>query len=150
MLNRIACVLVGFGIALGGCAVGIEGEEGEDLGLSADALKDPRMCPMVMTVKCPEGYRNKQLQNCNQLCVPDNGPECREDADCGAIYCVTYPCPQPVCDKHQCVVPTTPPETGGDQCGNNVCAPTDYCCNSSCGICAPPDGMCIMLACTTG
>ena len=38
-------------------------------------------------------------------------------------------------------------------CGDNLCAPGDYCCNPSCGICAPFGAACIQIACappTTG
>ena len=34
-----------------------------------------------------------------------------------------------------------------DQCGTNVCGQGDYCCNESCGICAPEGGFCIQIAC---
>ncbi len=36
----------------------------------------------------------------------------------------------------------------GEACGNTVCAVGDFCCNESCGICAPPGGSCIEIACT--
>jgi hypothetical protein len=32
-------------------------------------------------------------------------------------------------------------------CGNSFCAAGDVCCNASCGICTPPDGVCIQIAC---
>lgn len=32
-------------------------------------------------------------------------------------------------------------------CGSNVCGPGTYCCNASCGICAPEGGVCIQIAC---
>ncbi|MBW2458047.1 MAG: hypothetical protein JRI68_26315 [Deltaproteobacteria bacterium] len=35
----------------------------------------------------------------------------------------------------------------GEPCGNNVCQPTEFCCNPSCGICAPHGGACIEIAC---
>ncbi|MBI2393942.1 MAG: hypothetical protein HYV09_30510 [Deltaproteobacteria bacterium] len=35
----------------------------------------------------------------------------------------------------------------GVACGSTTCAPGDVCCNASCGICTPPGGMCIQLAC---
>jgi hypothetical protein len=40
----------------------------------------------------------------------------------------------------------TPP--GGPVCGMNTCNAGDVCCNASCGICTPPGGFCIQLACT--
>lgn len=33
------------------------------------------------------------------------------------------------------------------KCGRNVCGPNQYCCNASCGICAPRGGACIQIAC---
>jgi len=41
----------------------------------------------------------------------------------------------------------TVPEVGGEVCGNNVCGAGYYCCNASCGICAPAGGACIQIAC---
>jgi hypothetical protein len=32
-------------------------------------------------------------------------------------------------------------------CGSNVCDAGMVCCNESCGICTPPDGVCIQIAC---
>jgi hypothetical protein len=42
--------------------------------------------------------------------------------------------------------------TGGsngalEKCGNNICKAGEYCCNASCGICAPAGGLCTMQAC---
>lgn len=105
------------------------------------------MCPAI-AILCIEGYRAKQLPNCNQICVPDRGFECESDLDCGAIYCITEPCEQPVCRGHRCVVPTyTDPPAGGEPCGDVTCGANSYCCNASCGICAPLDGGCIQIVC---
>jgi len=35
----------------------------------------------------------------------------------------------------------------GELCGLNVCGAGEYCCNPSCGICAPLNGACIEIAC---
>ncbi|TLD33001.1 hypothetical protein PspLS_00977 [Pyricularia sp. CBS 133598] len=49
--------------------------------------------------------------------------------------------------------PTKPPSyplpkpTDGVACGKTTCAADQVCCNSSCGICTPPDGACIMMFC---
>ena len=32
-------------------------------------------------------------------------------------------------------------------CGPAVCPPEQVCCNASCGICTPPGGACILIAC---
>jgi len=36
---------------------------------------------------------------------------------------------------------------GGSTCGANVCGVGSYCCNSSCGICAPKGGACPDVMC---
>lgn len=33
------------------------------------------------------------------------------------------------------------------KCGKTLCPVGQVCCNESCGICAPPEGACIQLAC---
>jgi hypothetical protein len=37
--------------------------------------------------------------------------------------------------------------TGGIQCGKNTCGAGQYCCNESCGTCAPMGAMCTAIAC---
>ncbi len=39
------------------------------------------------------------------------------------------------------------PVVPGEQCGSNVCGKGSYCCNASCGICAPLNFSCIQIAC---
>jgi hypothetical protein len=36
----------------------------------------------------------------------------------------------------------------GVTCGRATCASGQVCCNASCGICTPPDGMCAQLECS--
>jgi len=36
---------------------------------------------------------------------------------------------------------------GGASCGSNLCTGNTYCCNASCGICAPIGGFCTQQAC---
>jgi hypothetical protein len=38
---------------------------------------------------------------------------------------------------------------GGPSCGTKSCGAGQYCCSSSCGICAPIGAMCPMIACST-
>jgi len=68
-------------------------------------------------------------------CVPAVNP-------CAAVLCPT---------QTKCVV------RDGDavcvplervECGNTICSPGLVCCNASCGICTPPGGACIQIACT--
>jgi hypothetical protein len=43
--------------------------------------------------------------------------------------------------------PKRPRPSGLEKCGNNICGKGKYCCNASCGICAPKGGFCIQIAC---
>ncbi|WP_052517493.1 hypothetical protein [Archangium violaceum] len=40
-------------------------------------------------------------------------------------------------------------EIGGIACGPNVCGVGTYCCNSSCGVCAPKGAACLDVMCET-
>ncbi|KLU85505.1 hypothetical protein MAPG_04528 [Magnaporthiopsis poae ATCC 64411] len=89
--------------------------------------------------------------------------------DCGHLspgYSPGVPPPSPTSTVD--VVPTSPttlvplpyPSGGNDgdddgddglvACGKNKCAKGNYCCNHSCGICAPAGGACIQLFCVDG
>ena len=46
-------------------------------------------------------------------------------------------------------VPPSRPD-GGPRCGATVCGQGMVCCNESCGICTPPGGVCIQIACVDG
>jgi hypothetical protein len=39
------------------------------------------------------------------------------------------------------------PPSGGGRCGASVCGASEYCCNPSCGICAPDGGFCTQQVC---
>lgn len=54
-------------------------------------------------------------------------PKCHPGEVCPMIACVL------VCQK--------------DKCGSSVCQKGEYCCNESCGICAPEGGFCTMEVC---
>jgi hypothetical protein len=41
----------------------------------------------------------------------------------------------------------TPPDDKGTRCGSNVCGAGQFCCNPSCGICAPTGGACTQQFC---
>ena len=47
----------------------------------------------------------------------------------------------PDCPVFQACVVTKP---GSVPCGSTQCPPTEVCCNTSCGICTPPDGLCTL------
>ncbi len=40
--------------------------------------------------------------------------------------------------------------SGPQPCGDNICAPGQFCCNESCGLCAPEGGACPDIACNGG
>lgn len=68
--------------------------------------------------------------------------------ECGATItpCATVKCAAgSVCEVHDgsayCV------SDGGQPCGTGTCAAGTVCCNSSCGICTPPGGVCIQVVC---
>lgn len=70
------------------------------------------------------------------LCAPGHAPFF-DECGCG---CVPDPGPEP---------PTSEPPTStrGEPCGRSFCERGEYCCNRSCGICAPEGGSCIQVEC---
>jgi hypothetical protein len=123
----------------------------EDSATSRTSYTNPVACPPI-AIKCKEGYHMVQLRNCNGLCIPD-APNydwgCTNTADCPAIYCIMAPCPQMICVGHTCMHErtTAAPEKLGEPCRHQVCTTDEYCCNKSCGICAPLDGFCTEIQC---
>lgn len=114
------------------------------------ATCQPKIQDPCATVRCAAGthcqVRDVQCvrEPCRPqpTCVPDAKPAC--DLDCARgthcelkqVQCVRAPCPpQPTC------------VADGVKCGSNSCGPDEYCCNASCGICAPKNGACIQIAC---
>jgi len=107
--------------------------------------------PSCNTVKCSAGH-HCELQDvvcvrapCPPLpaCVPDDPCANLDCANgCELIDCKPgATCVEDAQGNGSCV-----PSTGPD-CGSNTCAAGQVCCNASCGICTPPDGVCIQLAC---
>jgi hypothetical protein len=102
----------------------------------------PVHCGGIAGIRCPgEG---QCVDDPSDTCDPAAG-----GADCGGI-CVckqTVDCiigstfdPSPsVC---ACVPSVTP-----IPCGKSMCGAGDYCCNASCGMCAPRGAMCIQIVC---
>lgn len=54
---------------------------------------------------------------------------------------------QPATQEQGIIV--TPGPIGGGACGSNTCTSKQFCCNPSCGICAPLDGACTQQVCDT-
>jgi hypothetical protein len=87
---------------------------------------------------CPDG----------QICSTEEGA-CDQPPGCGRTGTGTgdafVACPA-VCYGVCKAKDPTPPT--GQACGKTTCAAGEVCCNASCGICTPPNGGCILLACT--
>lgn len=120
-------------------------------------------CGGIAAFPCPAGLVCED--NPHDDCDPADG-----GADCGGLCVASLPvCATPdrkyiSTDPEQCaairfrcdpgLVPFSD-ECGcgcepGDSvppCGGNPCGPGEFCCNPSCGICAPIGGACIQLEC---
>ncbi len=95
--------------------------------------------------------------DCSGVCECDAVAECEAglvwDASPLVCACVEQydPCIATLCptgtecindDGHAICVPFE-----GEACGETTCGAGEVCCNASCGICTPPDGVCIQIAC---
>jgi hypothetical protein len=96
-------------------------------------------CGGIAGFPCPGA--GKCVDDPSDTCDPKNG-----GADCGGM-CV---CPRTgICplgsrwDPSPKVCACVP----GATCGGNTCGAGQFCCNASCGICAPIGGACIQIAC---
>lgn len=80
-------------------------------------------------------------------CDPENG-----GADCGGVCECNV---QGLCEAGStwndapdvCACEADAASGGGEACGDTTCGEGQVCCNASCGICTPPDGACIQIAC---
>lgn len=93
--------------------------------------RDPNECAAIMFL-CADGTE-PFFDDCGCGCA-DVGGGCTTTALCVEGY---------VWDARACeCVPD-----GGQACGNGFCPAGQVCCNSSCGICTPPDGVCTQQFC---
>lgn len=122
---------------------------GQDSTCGDDAFCQPGICLAYCQPDDPGCCAPSQ-------CVPDvPAPEaCMTDESCGEGR---------VCDHSVCLNPCPPdaiciaacfgqcvdaePEPEPEPCGNTTCGEGTYCCNASCGICAPEGGFCTQQAC---
>jgi hypothetical protein len=90
------------------------------------------------------------------------GQQCGTAVCTGGTYCCNASCSRCVtkgmlCTQEVCDTGTLAPEAPaapesedpsfGQPCGNNVCGSGTFCCNASCGICAPRGGSCTQQVC---
>lgn len=87
------------------------------------------------------------------MCVDDASDDCDPTmggADCGGL-CECNPaaisCPRGTVLNADPSVCACEAPAGGQPCGSTTCGEGMVCCNESCGICTPPDGACIQIAC---
>jgi hypothetical protein len=97
--------------------------------------------------------------DCGGLCVCKARLTCRPgthfDSSPGVCACVPdlpNPCATVLCAAGTiCRVqngnPVCVPAPGGGACGGNQCGPGQFCCNASCGTCAPIGGACLQIVC---
>ena len=101
----------------------------------------PEVCACV-----PQGASCSLIE-----CVPGNVCVEFPDGTAGCIFpdpCSGFECPE----GSRCTAPADAPfciadEEQGPTCGSTTCAGGTVCCNASCGICAPPDGVCTQQVC---
>jgi len=152
--------------SLAGCAVQSSEPVDDETAANDEAVKTSACA----TVRCAAGT-HCVAKGGKASCVPD-AQLCKTDADCRlfdnycdgcacnalstsspdpfcsgtTVSCFVQPCmgKAAVCKAGKCAVGTA---TAGEACGTTTCPSGQVCCNSSCGICTPPGGVCIQIAC---
>jgi hypothetical protein len=75
------------------------------------------------------------------------------NASCGICAPLGGGCPDVMCEvaqpeeTHEASAKQAPEESLATTCGGRVCAAGTYCCNASCGICAPKGASCTQQVC---
>ncbi|MGI9332311.1 MAG: DUF6748 domain-containing protein [Gammaproteobacteria bacterium] len=121
---------------------------------AADFYVQPQACGgfTVPNSRCDEGYFCDQpARACfnaddrpgicvrkPEVCTKEYDPVCSCNGVTYANDCLRQMAGAPLSHRGACE---------GEICGNNVCAEGTYCCNRSCGICAPDGGACIDVVC---
>ena len=107
-------------------------------------------CVCLVQAACAPGYR-WDAATCQ--CVPADNATGRFCGGIAAVPCPAgYTCvddPRDDCDPQQggADCPGICVPTQGDFCRTRFCGPDEYCCNFSCGICAPRGGVCTQQLC---
>lgn len=142
--GRLCAGFAGLGCPVGYRCVDDDGvdcvaDAGGSLCLGRCVVADDPCAP----IRCADGFFC--CNECGGTCEP-NPPA----ASCAAILCAEGTRCCELCGEGTCVpIGELCPVAfcAGEPCGGNVCGPEEYCCNPSCGICAPLGGACIQVAC---
>lgn len=123
-------------------------------------------CGGIAALPCPGA--GSCVDDPSDSCDPDNqGRDCGGVCECNAMAacvsgyawdpspevcgCVAAGCLNKACEQGtRCVDDGSGARCVSDgtlECGPNTCSDGLVCCNASCGICTPPDGACIQIAC---
>ena len=103
----------------------------------------PQVCTTMYDPVC--GCNGKTYGNACQAAAASTSIKhdgaCPTDDPCSSVTCP----PQNRCLVQEGKPVCTP--LPGESCGQVVCPAGEVCCNSSCGICVPPGGVCIQMFC---
>jgi hypothetical protein len=158
-ISLLAFALATSTFALAGCQSG-SGALPEPPPSEPQGEYDGMFCGGIAGFACPDGY--SCIDNPEDDCIPgkggsDCGGICVEDAcaiadrqyvskdpeECAAIRFVCDPGYEAFFDECGCGCEPV----ARTACGDGSCGPDQFCCNPSCGICAPIGGACIQIVC---
>lgn len=114
------------------CAAGTHCEASDG---QAQCVADATGCA---TARCEAGTHCEEVEG-QPVCFADESAA----AGCASLSCLAGTRCEVVDGVAQCISS----EPAGAACGATTCPAGQVCCNASCGICTPPGGVCIQLAC---